>query len=137
MVSGYRKLINQISSYSESVGLPWTFSVDTFAIGCIIAELYLSQELLPRDIGSDREHLAILEKVLGPFPEVYARELEQTCAGTFTFSAQGASVVFPSYVSADSVKAHETTLKRLETIMPLSVCLLSLLINNLSEMLCT
>lgn len=132
-VSKNPKLRSHASPHSELAGLPWGFSVDTFAVGCIIAELYLSRELLPRDIDTDREHLAILEKTLGPFPEVYARDLEQTCAGTFTFGSQGASVVFPPGVSTESMKTYESNLKRLENMMPLSVCLLSSSIDDLSE----
>ena len=101
--------------------MPWKFSVDTFAVGCVIAEVYLSRELLPREAHSDQERLAIVDKVLGPFPDQYAREIEHKFLGTFTFGPCGPTVVYTPEVSNEAEEGQEALL-RLEELRPLSVC---------------
>ncbi|KAJ7018551.1 kinase-like domain-containing protein [Mycena alexandri] len=46
----------------------WTRTVDHFAIGCIIAELVSSKPLLPVFTGRTIEDIAIMDKIIGPFP---------------------------------------------------------------------
>lgn len=103
------------------VGLPWDTTVDVFALGCVIAEVYLARQLLPRDVQSDQEHLAIIDKVFGPFPEPYAREVEQKFAGTFTFGVRGPTVVFPRDNFKQSEAPEGLVLRRIEELRPLWV----------------
>ncbi|PIL33112.1 hypothetical protein GSI_04561 [Ganoderma sinense ZZ0214-1] len=51
-----------------TLGLLWGPGVDVFAIGCIMAEMYIGRQLFSERNGDDREHLAALDRVLGPFP---------------------------------------------------------------------
>ena len=104
----------------RTVGLPWNNSVDNFAVGCIIAEIYLGRWLFPRQVESILEHLAILEKVLGSFPESFARNVEQNLAGTFTLGRRVA-VAFPSTISDEECATHGVAMHRLENFKPLSV----------------
>ena len=94
--------------------------MDNYAVGCIIAEIYLGRYLFPREVESDLECLAIIEKVLGPFPDLFARNVEQNFAGTFTLGRQVA-VAFPSTISDEEGATHDAAMHRLETFKPLSV----------------
>lgn len=94
--------------------------MDNYAVGCIIAEIYLGRYLFPREVESDLECLAIIEKVLGPFPELFARNFEQNFAGTFILGRL-VSVAFPPTISEEARATHGVALHRLETIKPLSV----------------
>ena len=104
------------------LGLPWGVGVDTFAVGCIIAELYLGENLFPHTIASDRERLAVLDRVLGPFPEQFAHDVEEKLPGIFIFDENGPTVMFqPDPLDDWQVAENEWTLKRLESMRPLSV----------------
>lgn len=46
--------------------LDWSHECDIWSIGCILIELYFGNLLFPTHI--DREHLAMMEKTLGPIP---------------------------------------------------------------------
>ena len=77
--------------------MPWTCTIDNFAIGCVLAELWLLDPIFERGIESRREHLAIVDKVVGPFPEAFARNVEYYLPGTFSFKWDGRpSVVYPA-----------------------------------------
>lgn len=45
----------------------WSHGVDVWSIGCVLYELYTGYVVFNTD-DNDHEHLAIMEKVLGPFP---------------------------------------------------------------------
>ena len=47
--------------------LGWAQPCDIWSIGCIAFELYLGFTLF--QTHDNREHLAMMEKILGPFPE--------------------------------------------------------------------
>lgn len=49
------------------LGLPWTEVVDVWSVGCTLAELVLGQVLFPAH--DNRAHLAMMERVLGVFPD--------------------------------------------------------------------
>ena len=47
--------------------LGWSQPCDVWSIGCIMFELYLGFTLF--QTHDNREHLAMMEKILGPIPE--------------------------------------------------------------------
>ena len=110
-------------------GLLWGFSVDSFAIGCIIAELYLGRPLFPSEVSCDREHILILSRALGTFPILFARMVEDRFPGTFQISDDGTHsvVIFPPWEVPLSRKEHLEPMKRVDSVRPLSVRLFYLL----------
>ncbi|OSD02445.1 kinase-like protein [Trametes coccinea BRFM310] len=67
--------VMQYRAPEVALGLPWSFGVDAFAIEFIIAELYLAEAVIHGDTESDTERLAIIDRLVGPFPEEYARSI--------------------------------------------------------------
>ena len=56
-----------ITSLSPSVSeLGWSQTCDVWSIGCILFELYLGFTLF--QTHDNREHLAMMERILGPVP---------------------------------------------------------------------
>ncbi|KAH9853256.1 kinase-like domain-containing protein, partial [Lenzites betulinus] len=103
-----------------SLGWPWSSGVDAFAIGCIIAELYLARPLFSANIHSDHEHLATVDRLLGPFPSAYVNRVETRYRGTFT-TGSSPRVRYPLQDSPETLPALQLeALLRLERIRPLS-----------------
>ncbi|XP_013887177.1 dual specificity protein kinase CLK1 [Austrofundulus limnaeus] len=48
------------------LGLGWNQSCDVWSLGCVLMEYYLGRTLFPSH--DSKEHLAMMEKVLGPIP---------------------------------------------------------------------
>ncbi|KAI8905876.1 kinase-like domain-containing protein [Gorgonomyces haynaldii] len=48
------------------LGLPWSFEVDIWSAGCLLIELYTGEALF--QTHDDREHLRMIEIILGRFP---------------------------------------------------------------------
>ncbi len=97
-------------------GLPRTTSVDAFAMGCVMAELYLGRPLF-HYTETDIERLALVERVLGPFPEAVAERAEQVLVGRFIVDPPApVRVRFP--VPGVDCKAE---VKRVMSAWPLSV----------------
>ena len=92
-----------------------------FAVGCIIAELYLGNQLLSNEISSDREHLAALDRVLGPFPRAFAQTIDARFPGTFRLDDNHVKVQYPSLDAVLTRDAHGAPMRRLERMRPLSV----------------
>lgn len=95
--------------------------MDAFAVGCVISELHLCSDLFPSGVSCDLEHLALVERVVGPFPEQYAHLVEMQRPGTFTLNP--ATVLFPPRGMVDSIANYSAAMVRLEQSLPLSVCL--------------
>ncbi|EPZ34061.1 Protein kinase-like domain-containing protein [Rozella allomycis CSF55] len=53
--------------YYRPPELGWTFACDIWAVGCISVELFTGKLLFKTH--DDIEHLALMEKILGPFPK--------------------------------------------------------------------
>ncbi|KAI0324868.1 kinase-like protein, partial [Cubamyces sp. BRFM 1775] len=100
-------------------GIPWTSGVDSFAIGCVLAELYLSHNLFDPTIEDDREYLVATERLLGPFPREYAVAIESKYAGTFKIE-DSVYVQFPPAHSVMLASDYAESLRRLEAIKPLA-----------------
>ncbi len=94
--------------------------MDAFAVGCVVSELYLGGNLFPADMDTDREHLAMIDKVVGPFTEEYAHGIEDKLPGTFSFIGRVA-VRFPRAGVSLSAEEHGEAMRRLENLKPLSV----------------
>ncbi|CDS06733.1 hypothetical protein LRAMOSA09260 [Lichtheimia ramosa] len=50
------------------LGIGWSYPCDIWSIGCVVMEMYTGNVLF-RTKNEDQEHLAMMEKVLGNFPE--------------------------------------------------------------------
>ncbi|KAI0352249.1 kinase-like protein [Trametes cingulata] len=95
------------------LGLSWSFGVDAFAIGCVLAELYLMEHLFDGAIENDHEHLATVDRLLGPFPEAYARRIDMKYPGTFVFGDR-TRVRYPPVDVSPSIELHLDPMRRLE-----------------------
>ncbi|KAI0359242.1 kinase-like protein, partial [Trametes cingulata] len=105
-----------------TLGLPWSFGVDAFGIGCVLAEVYLQYNVIRMDIESDREQLATIDALVGPFPESYARLVEEKVPGTFVFG-DTISVKYPGDGKDPTDHNHVSALRRLSQVRPLSSCI--------------
>ncbi|KAI9062000.1 kinase-like protein [Trametes sanguinea] len=100
------------------MGLPWSYGVDSFAIGCTIGELYTMTAIFEPDIEGDREYLAAIDRVLGPFPTGYATALEAKYPGTFCV-AERVSVKYPPTLDGIPRSEDADAMRRLERIRPI------------------
>ncbi|KAI7879494.1 kinase-like protein [Lichtheimia hyalospora FSU 10163] len=50
------------------LSLGWSYPCDIWSIGCVVMEMYTGNALF-QTMNDDQEHLAMMEKVLGDFPE--------------------------------------------------------------------
>ncbi|KAI9061813.1 kinase-like protein [Trametes sanguinea] len=101
------------------LGLPWSYTVDMFSIGCLITELYIMSELFGRDIGCDEEYLAAIDRMLGPFPAAYARRIEAKRPGTFVI-ADKVSIRYPALDDGPPNADDAEAFRRLEHLRPLA-----------------
>ncbi|KAI1782448.1 kinase-like protein [Ganoderma leucocontextum] len=102
-----------------TLGLPWGFGVDVFAVGVVIAELYLGNQLFSGDISCDREHLAALNRVLGPFTRAYAHTIETRFPGTFNLNEGDVKVHYPPPNTTVTRDSYGAPMRRLERMRPL------------------
>ncbi|KAH9887378.1 kinase-like protein [Cubamyces lactineus] len=101
------------------LGMGWSYGVDAFAIGCTLANIYLGNSLMSMDIDSDQEHLASIDRLVGPFPEEYARRLNEKYPKTFKFD-NGASVLFPPEGDVETDASCVEAVTRLTRLQPIS-----------------
>ncbi|KAI0361339.1 kinase-like protein [Trametes cingulata] len=73
---------NSYRAPEVTIGLSWSFAIDTFGAGCVLAELYLGRALFPYN-ENDLVRLALLERVLGPFPTSIAKRADRFRPGIF------------------------------------------------------
>ena len=62
-------------------GLQWREKSDIWSIGCILVELFTGELLFPTH--DNYEHLAMMERVLGPLPSWMARHSSHSCRKYF------------------------------------------------------
>ncbi|KAI0661151.1 kinase-like domain-containing protein [Cubamyces menziesii] len=101
-----------------ALGLPWTMNVDNFSIGCVVSELYLGRSLFDCEIESEREYLAAIDNLLGPFPEDFARAVERKYPGNFEFDGR-VTVNYPA-PGAQAEEEYADAMRRLERVQPLA-----------------
>lgn len=99
-----------------SQGLPWAFGVDLFGIGCVLAEMALVQNLFDPAYQGDMEYLAMMDRLVGPFPRDYAVDIEGKYPGTFNLHSR-VSVRYPLV----GTSATSDAVLRVESVQPLSV----------------
>ena len=92
-----------------------------FAVGVVIAEIYLGRQLFSGAASCDREHLAALDRVLGPFPRAYAHTIDTRFPGTFNLNDDIVKVHYPLPETKVTRDSYAVPLRRLERMRPLSV----------------
>lgn len=102
-------------------GLPWGREADLFSVGCVVAESYLGHSLFDPQIDGDREYLAAVDRLVGPYPRQYAEGIESKFPGTFDLLGERALIRYPAPGSSPSTSDHVESLRRLERVRPLAV----------------
>mmetsp|Transcript_6919 Transcript_6919/g.9595 ORF Transcript_6919/g.9595 Transcript_6919/m.9595 type:complete len:164 (-) Transcript_6919:367-858(-) len=84
----HSRIINtrQYRSPEVMFGLGWSYPSDLWSIGCILAELYTGELLFKTH--EDMEHLALMEKIVGPIPETMCLEAEKLHRGESSSSRE-------------------------------------------------
>eukprot|EP00252_Welwitschia_mirabilis_P008503 TRINITY_DN2039_c0_g1_i1.p1 TRINITY_DN2039_c0_g1~~TRINITY_DN2039_c0_g1_i1.p1 ORF type:complete len:400 (+),score=43.34 TRINITY_DN2039_c0_g1_i1:406-1605(+) len=83
------------------LGIGWSFPADIWSIGCILVELCSGETLF--QTHENLEHLAMMEKVLGPLPQNMIRKADPRAAKYFR---HGMRLNFPEGASSkESVRA--------------------------------
>ncbi|KAL1938418.1 hypothetical protein VTO73DRAFT_11658 [Trametes versicolor] len=77
-----------------SLQIPWSIGVDTFAVGCVLAETHLNETLFHPDLYYDWEHLAMVDRIAGPFPRDFARAIERGRSGVFRLGSK-VELIYP------------------------------------------
>uniref|UniRef100_A0A0E0JKL8 dual-specificity kinase n=1 Tax=Oryza punctata TaxID=4537 RepID=A0A0E0JKL8_ORYPU len=83
------------------LGLGWSFPCDLWSVGCILVELCSGEALF--QTHENLEHLAMMERVLGPLPEHMIRKASSSAQKYFR---RGARLNWPEgAVSRESIRA--------------------------------
>ncbi|XP_038699925.1 serine/threonine-protein kinase AFC3 isoform X2 [Tripterygium wilfordii] len=83
------------------LGLGWTYPCDLWSVGCILVELFSGGALF--QTHENLEHLAMMERVLGPLPEHMIRRANQ---GAEKYFRRGSRLNWPEgAVSRESIRA--------------------------------
>ncbi|KAI1783977.1 kinase-like protein, partial [Ganoderma leucocontextum] len=101
-----------------SLGMRFGYGVDVFAVGCVLAEVHLNRPLFPYDIADDREHLAVVERVCGPFPVTFVADFDKRRPGYFLVEDELAFVPYPG--EAFKADVHGDAVRRLWSAKPIS-----------------
>jgi len=80
------------------MGMGWSYPCDIWSIACILIQLYTGDALF--QTHENREHLAMMEKVLGRFPDHFIEKADRHSRKYF----HKGSVVFPS---EETTSPHE------------------------------
>ncbi|MED6196067.1 Serine/threonine-protein kinase afc3 [Stylosanthes scabra] len=83
------------------LGIGWSYPCDLWSVGCILIELLTGEALF--QTHENLEHLAMMERVLGPMPEHMARK---STRGAEKYFRRGARLNWPEgAVSRESIRA--------------------------------
>ncbi|ESR63842.1 serine/threonine-protein kinase AFC3 [Citrus sinensis] len=98
------------------LGLGWSYPCDMWSVGCILVELCTGEALF--QTHENLEHLAMMERALGPLPEHMIRRASR---GTEKYFRRGSRLNWPEgAVSRESIKAVKK-LDRLKNMVSLHV----------------
>ncbi|KAI9058552.1 kinase-like protein, partial [Trametes sanguinea] len=100
-------------------GLRWSYGIDTYAVGCVIAELCLVKNLFPPEMTSTGEHLALVERIVGRFPRDFAKVVEAVKPGSFRIGSS-VSVNFPPRGLPSKKEEYSDAMRRLSAARPFS-----------------
>jgi len=73
------------------LGIEWALPSDMFSVGCVLVELFTGDVLF--QTRHNREHLAMMERVLGQIPPAMARRASHTAIKYFD---EAGRIVFPA-----------------------------------------
>lgn len=108
-----------IGALSVVAGLSWNEGVDVFALGCIIAELVMSDPLFP-SLGGQIERLAAIERTLGSFPPEFAQKA--ALKNPHVFCGKTGRINFPNVQHSEQDHIYHPELVAIVSkMMPLSV----------------
>ncbi|KII83467.1 hypothetical protein PLICRDRAFT_180371 [Plicaturopsis crispa FD-325 SS-3] len=100
-----------------TLGFPWSYPADLFAIGCIAAEFFIGRPLFPHT-GYVVEKLGVLETIVSSFPPDYRRKIEKVFPGTYTKTIPAQIV----YAGGDSEETSQfvdrSTLSNIKALVP-------------------
>lgn len=94
------------------LGLPWTFPIDLYSIGCILVEFFTGDALY--QTHDNLEHLAIMEKVMGSMPQRMVERGRMKKPELF----KGNKVDYPNPSVSKSSRKFVKTLKSIRDIIP-------------------
>ncbi|CAH8378064.1 unnamed protein product [Eruca vesicaria subsp. sativa] len=95
------------------LGLGWSYQCDLWSIGCILFELCTGEALF--QTHDNLEHLAMMERALGPLPEHMTRK---ACRGAEKYFRRGGRLNWPEGAnSRESIRAVKR-LDRLKEMVP-------------------
>ena len=80
----------------KQIGMGWSYPCDIWSIGCILLQLYSGDALF--QTRENREHLAMMEKVFGEFPEYLVDRAEYVPLPLSLPSPPLLSLSFPSFL---------------------------------------
>ncbi|XP_065849711.1 serine/threonine-protein kinase AFC3 isoform X2 [Euphorbia lathyris] len=104
------------------LGLGWSYPCDLWSVGCILVELCSGEALF--QTHENLEHLAMMERVLGPLPEHMIRKAKR---GAEKYFRRGTRVNWPEgAVSRESIRAVKK-LDRLKNMVSQPIGLIDLL----------
>ncbi|KAI0711635.1 kinase-like domain-containing protein [Earliella scabrosa] len=83
---------NQYRPPEVTLGLPWTESVDVFALGCVMVEVWTGVTAFPKT-DTVAERLAVLTRAVGPLPAYIARKAGPCFAPIFWIRGEDVDVV--------------------------------------------
>ncbi|XP_057467195.1 serine/threonine-protein kinase AFC3 [Actinidia eriantha] len=83
------------------LGLGWTYPCDLWSVGCILVELFSGEALF--QTHENLEHLAMMERVLGPLPEHMVQKANR---GAEKYFRRGSRLNWPEgAISRESIRA--------------------------------
>eukprot|EP01004_Peranema_trichophorum_P003349 NODE_2342_length_1608_cov_201.007407_g2012_i0.p1 GENE.NODE_2342_length_1608_cov_201.007407_g2012_i0~~NODE_2342_length_1608_cov_201.007407_g2012_i0.p1 ORF type:complete len:470 (-),score=65.64 NODE_2342_length_1608_cov_201.007407_g2012_i0:135-1544(-) len=91
------------------VGSGWMYPADIWSVGCILIELYTGDVLF--DTHENREHLALMEKILGPFPDWFSRKV---CDSSRKYFRSDGKLRWPEMASSEKSVAKVERTKPIE-----------------------
>lgn len=90
----------QYRSPEVILGVGWSMPSDLWSAGCILAELYLGELLFATH--DNQEHLALMERIIGPFPRWMIKRAKNTQLAHESFSSSTGRHRGPEVLSTES-----------------------------------